>query len=276
LSFPFGANNGDTGGSLADNITFILTPPKGGPPFGSFDTPTTNSNVSGAIGVTGWALSEAGIASVDIYREPGPGQATPLVFIGTADIVTGSRPDVQALYPSYPGSNQAGWGLAVLTNELPSNTGATSVGNGTYNLHAIATGNDGQTTDLGARTIIVDNATAKLPFGTIDTPTQGGMVSGTIVNFGWALTPQPNIIPTDGSTITVFIDNLPVGHPTYNQPRSDIETLFPGYQNTDGAVGYFYIDTTTLANGVHTISWVAKDSAGNAQGLGSRYFTVEN
>jgi hypothetical protein len=102
------------------------------------------------------------------------------------------------------------------------------------------------------------------------------MVSGTIVNFGWALTPQPNIIPTDGSTITVFIDNLPVGHPTYNQPRSDIETLFPGYQNTDGAVGYFYIDTTTLANGVHTISWVAKDSAGNAQGLGSRYFTVEN
>ena len=163
----------------------------------------------------------------------------------------------------------------MLTNVLPSNSG-TEIGNGTYNLHAIAHGNDGQSTDMGTRTIVVNNATAVLPFGTIDTPTQGATVSGTIVNFGWALTPQPNIIPIDGSTITVFIDNLPVGHPTYNQPRSDIEMLFPGYQNTDGAVGYFYVETTTLTNGVHTIAWVVRDTAGNAQGLGSRYFTVQN
>jgi hypothetical protein len=102
-------------------------------------------------------------------------------------------------------------------------------------------------------------------------------VSGSAyVNFGWALTPQPNIIPIDGSTIWVFIDNLPVGHPVYNNYRSDIGTLFPNYQNSQGAVGYYYIDTTKLTNGLHTISWLATDSAGNKQGLGSRFFNVQN
>jgi uncharacterized repeat protein (TIGR01451 family) len=276
------------GGSLtasASDLTAIRT---GTPPFGYLETPITGSTGSGGVAVTGWALSEAGIAYVDIWRNPNHGEiASPngLVYIGTADIVTGSRPDVQNSYPNIPMSNQAGWGYAVLTNELPSNTGSTSNGNGTYTIHALAHGNDGQITDLPflsqpplipTTTLIVNNAAAVLPFGTIDTPTQGGTESGGFYNFGWALTPQPNSIPIDGSTINVFIDNMFVGHPTYNQPRLDIETLFPGYQNTNGAVGYFYIDTTTLANGVHTISWVVRDSAQNAQGIGSRYFTVQN
>ncbi len=72
------------------------------------------------------------------------------------------------------------------------------------------------------------------------------------------------------------MDGVSLGHPTYNQYRSDIATLFPGLANSNGAVGFFYIDTTTLANGMHTISWVANDSAGHTDGLGSRYFTVLN
>ncbi|HEX4595127.1 MAG TPA: hypothetical protein VH157_12670, partial [Bryobacteraceae bacterium] len=42
------------------------------------------------------------------------------------------------------------------------------------------------------------------------------------------------------------------------------------------AVGFFFIDTTTLANGVHTIAWSVSDSGGRADGIGSRYFTVLN
>jgi hypothetical protein len=80
----------------------------------------------------------------------------------------------------------------------------------------------------------------------------------------------------NGSTISVYIDNVAVGHPVYNNPRSDIEALFPGLNNTDGAVGYFYIDTTKYANGVHTISWIVTDNAGHASGIGSRFFTVQN
>jgi hypothetical protein len=96
------------------------------------------------------------------------------------------------------------------------------------------------------------------------------------VNFGWALTPQPKSIATNGSTIVVFIDNKPVGHPVYNNPRADIEALFPGYANTNGAVGYYKINTTQLTNGLHSISWGVTDSAGQKSGIGSRFFVVQN
>jgi hypothetical protein len=72
------------------------------------------------------------------------------------------------------------------------------------------------------------------------------------------------------------IDGVVVGHPTYGFDRADIAALFPGYANTNSAVGYFTIDTRTLSNGVHTIAWVVRDSLGRAQGIGSRYFTVQN
>jgi hypothetical protein len=41
-------------------------------------------------------------------------------------------------------------------------------------------------------------------------------------------------------------------------------------------VGFRVIDTTTLANGVHTIAWTAMDDQGAVEGIGSRYFTVSN
>jgi hypothetical protein len=84
------------------------------------------------------------------------------------------------------------------------------------------------------------------------------------------------MVPIDGSTLTVVIDGQVVGHPTYNQFRSDIATLFPGYMNSGGAVGFFHLNTTALANGVHTISWNAFDNQGRGEGLGSRYFNVLN
>jgi hypothetical protein len=84
------------------------------------------------------------------------------------------------------------------------------------------------------------------------------------------------MIPTDGSTILVWVDGVPLGHPVYNQYRSDIATLFPGYKNSNGAVGYYYLNTTSYANGVHTIAWSVTDDAGSTSGIGSRYFTVQN
>ena len=133
-----------------------------------------------------------------------------------------------------------------------------------------------QITPLGTKIVTVDNASSVDPFGTIDTPQQGATVSGTVVNFGWALAQQSFVIPTDGSTIDVVIDGQVAGHPVYNQFRSDIAALFPGSANSGGAVGYFMLDTRTLANAVHTIAWVIRDSAGHATAVGSRYFTVAN
>ncbi|MCP5050277.1 MAG: hypothetical protein GY940_24130, partial [bacterium] len=52
--------------------------------------------------------------------------------------------------------------------------------------------------------------------------------------------------------------------------------LFPNYNNSNGAIGYFYLDTTGYTNSVHTIQWTVKDDAGNFDGIGSRYFTINN
>ncbi len=238
-------------------------------PFGVFDTPADGSTGAGEVAVTGWALDDEGVASVEIYRSPkeGTGPSTDLIYIGNALFVNGARGDIAAAYPTLPNKDRAGWGYMLLTNY---------VGEGTFTLSAFAKDTEGQSTLLGTKKLTINNAASVKPFGTIDTPMQGETVSGTIVNFGWALTPQPNIIPTDGSTIDVYVDGVFRGHPVYNNFRSDVAALFPGLRNSNGAVGYFMLDTRTLSNGVHTIEWVARDSAGNAQGMGSRYFIVKN
>lgn len=237
------------------------------PPFGSFDSPVNGANVSSSIAVTGWALDDIRVDSVKINRLEN-GQA---MYIGDAVLVEGARPDVAGSYPGSPNYYKAGWGYMLLTNFLPGG------GNGTYTLQAVAIDSSGHQTPLGSKTITVDNANAVKPFGAIDTPVQGGVASGDrFVNWGWVLTPLPNSISTGGSTIDVWIDGVKVGHPVYNIYRSDIASLFPGYANSDGAVGYFIIDTTQYEDGVHTIQWTASDSGGNSDGIGSRYFIIRN
>ncbi|HUW11145.1 MAG TPA: choice-of-anchor D domain-containing protein, partial [Anaerolineae bacterium] len=188
-----------------------------------------------------------------------------------AVLVLGVRPDVEAAYPAYPNNDRAGWQYLLLTHFLPNG------GNGTYTLQAIATDVEGHSTVLGTKTIIADNANAVKPFGMLDTPVAGGTACGSShVVWGWALTPQPNAIPTDGSTINIYVDGVNLGHPVYNMYRADIAAFFPGYANSNGAVFYMYLDTTAYASGVHTIQATAVDSAGNADGIGSRYFTIQN
>jgi len=244
-------------------------------PSGTIDTPVNNATgIQGSIAITGWATDDIGLKEVTIYRDPVIGEAAYLqkvqVFVGRAVFVDGARPDVDAALAE-PFDYQAGWGYMLLTRMLPNQ------GNGTYKLHAYATDVEGRGVLLGTRTITCNNASSNKPFGAIDTPDQGGTVSGTTyINYGWALTPQPNSIKTDGSTILVYIDGVPVGRPSYNKYRADIATTFFGYANSGGAIGSYTFDTTTLANGVHTIGWVVTDSAGNAEGIGSRYFTVLN
>jgi hypothetical protein len=239
----------------------------GSPPFGDFATPLDGAAVRGSIPVTGWVLDDIGVESVKIYRYDG---GTP-VYIGDAVFVEGARPDVEKAYPNYPFNSTAGWGYMMLTNFLPGQ------GNGTVVIFAEAVDKEGNRVTLGTKTINCDNANAIKPFGAIDTPAQGGGASGdSFVNWGWVLTPKPNYIPTDGSSIDVYVDGVNIGHPVYNIYRADIAGLFPGYANSSGAVGYFYLDTTAYENGVHTIQWTAADSDGNNDGIGSRYFTIQN
>lgn len=240
-------------------------------PFGSFDTPIDGSTVLSSIPVTGWALDDTGIESVKLYRDPEINEGTGLIYIGDAVFVEGARPDIETAYPEYPNNHKAGWGYMMLTNFLPAG------GNGTFTFYAIAKDVSGNEVTLGSKTVTIDNANAVKPFGAIDTPAQGGSASGaSFINWGWVLTPQPASIPEDGSTIKVIVDGVILGNPTYNIYRSDIANLFPSYANSGGAIGYYFLDTTVYSDGVHTIQWLATDNNGNTDGIGSRYFTVQN
>jgi hypothetical protein len=83
------------------------------------------------------------------------------------------------------------------------------------------------------------------PFGAIDTPAQGGIVSGTFANFGWVLTPDSNtvadvgdiLMPINGSTITLYIDGVAKGQVKYNQCRGSVGNPVPPgvYCNDDVA-----------------------------------------
>ncbi|MCP4217192.1 MAG: hypothetical protein GY765_21285 [bacterium] len=234
-------------------------------PFGLFSTPEHGATVSSSIAVTGWVLDDVEVVSVKIYRE-GNGS---LAYVGDAMMVEGARADVESAYPDYPYNYNAGWGYMMLTNFLPG-------GNGVFVIHAIATDKEGNVADLGSKTITVDNANAVKPFGAIDNPGPGGTASGASYrNAGWVLTPPPATIPTDGSTIEVYVDGVNLGNPTYNIPREDIAGYFPGYNNSDGAAAFLDIDTTPYENGVHTIYWIAADGV-NADGIGSRFFNINN
>lgn len=263
FSSPFASNSPQT---LTVTAT-VYEPGQTAGPFGVFATPSDNAVVNGSVPVTGWALDDVGVESVKIYRE----QGQDLVYIGNAVFVAGARPDVETAYPGYPNNSKAGWGYMMLTNLLPDG------GNGVFTLHAIAEDLEGNRVTLGTKTVTCSNIDAVKPFGTIDAPAQGGTASGSgFANWGWVLTPQPNTIPTDGSTINVWVDGVNQGCPVYNIYKDDIAGLFPNYNNSNGAVGYLYLDTTPYENGVHTIQWTASDDAGNADGIGSRYFTIQN
>jgi len=226
--------------------------------------------------VTGWVLDDIETTKVEIWRDPVAGEGSSIVFIGTGIFVEGARPDIETVYPGYPLNYRAGWGYMLLSNFLPNK------GNGTYKLYAFANDKEGNKAQLGTKTITCSNATAVKPFGTIDTPVQGGDVSGNpFVNFGWVLTPMPKTVAKNGSTIDVYVDSAKVGNlatapNVYNQYRVDVATAFPGLNNSSGPVGAFFLDTTKYTNGVHTIYWVATDDQGAADGIGSRYFNIIN
>ena len=255
------------------NVILTVYPARGDdPPFGSFDSPVDGSIVRSSIPITGWALDDIGIDEVTIWRDTEDGSAE--IYIGEAVQVEGPRPDIEQAYPTYPMNYKGGWGYMLLTNMLPNS------GSGTFTLHAYAKDHSGKKVKLGSKTIICDNANAVKPFGAIDTPTQGGETpKGPYIIFrnqGWVLTPMPNKIPTNGATISVYIDGKYIGKCIYNIYREDIATLFPGYANSEGAMAIHDIDTDIYDTGLHTIQWVATDDAGNTDGIGSRYFTLQN
>lgn len=238
---------------------------------GDFDAPKDRETVSGSVPVSGWALDDVEVESVKIYREPLPGEGEGLFYIDDALFVEGERNDIVEKFPDIPMNYRAGWGYILLTNALPDR------GNGEFKLIVKARNTSGREKTLGEKTIRCDNANAVQPFGAIDTPKPGAVASGSHFRIqGWVLTPLPNKIPEDGSTIRVLVDGEDIGPAKYNIHRPDIAKFFPGFANSRGALARFDLDTTKFSNKVCTVAFVVTDNAGNSAGIGSRFFIIRN
>jgi probable HAF family extracellular repeat protein len=242
-------------------------------PIGTIDTPIEGvTGVTGSIPVTGWAIDDVEVRTVRIMRDSVAGEGPGQVFIGNAVFVEGARPDIARAYAGTPRSSRAGWGYLMLTNFLPNQ------GNGTFKLYAYADDADGHTSLLGTRTITCANNNSTKPFGAIDTPAQGEAISGVFANYGWVLAQGKTLAYPPFGTVSLVVDGAFGPSPGGWVSRSDLTTLFPksSYDGVDNALGVLNLDTTTLANGVHTIAWVVTANNGQTDGIGSRYFTVAN
>jgi len=246
-------------------------------PFGSFELPANGAVVSGSIPISGWVLDDTMVTSIKLYYSSVSGSAAKdtnnwHLIEDEVRCLWGARPDVANAYPDNYYCEYAGWGYMCLTYFLPNG------GIGPYMLHAVTTDIAGNSNTWSV-TVNGDNANRVKPFGAIDTPEQCGWAdvyaseNYMYRNWGWALTPWPNNIPADG--ISVFVDGVNLGNVTYDLYRPDIAGFFPGYANANAAGGYFDIDLSNYEDmSQHTLYWYAIDSAGNKDGIGSRYFYV--
>lgn len=246
------------------------------PPTGTVDAPLLDGTmVSGSIAVMGWAVDDVQVAAVRIYRDAVAGETPGRRFIGDATFVEDARPDVEGANPDAPFHYRLGWGYLLLTNFLPNG------GDGNFTLRAYATDAEGRETLLGSKSIVGVNSTTTRPFGAIDTPAQGEIITttGPYNNFGWVL--ARGIVhadPPNGGSVSVVIDGAVVGAPAGWSARGDLTALFPKalYDGVDRAVGLYTFTPSLLTTGVHTIAWVVFANNGLGDGIGSRYFTVAN
>jgi hypothetical protein len=273
-------------------------------PFGVVDTPSHGATgLVGAIAMTGWALDDIGVQRVEVWRNcvgmdfaagvctsPQRDGGMSHVYIGQAAFLPGARPDVEQAYATLPQARRGGWGFLLLTNglpHLPNNT--PQGGQGTFVLSAFAFDQEGQLSLLGAKEVTVANDAADVPFGNLDTPSQGAILPeasfpfnepAAYPVFGWAMTQSGKcIVTSDPTRYRVLVNGVPQSLvPGVNWfsglSRSDLAAAFPGRCNSNDALAAYYLDLRPLGNGLHTLAWEVTDSAGKVAGIGSRFFEV--
>jgi hypothetical protein len=113
--------------------------PKGKLPVGTVDLPQPDQVLKGNHSFYGWAVSEDGIKSVELYIDRD--------FLAHAKLGE-SRPDVNKAFPGYPSGDNAGWRLDIDANHLPT---------GTHQMVFQAQTGKGTVGNIGTRTVIIQH-----------------------------------------------------------------------------------------------------------------------
>lgn len=247
------AANGDRATASA---SFVVANPTSGTPLRmNIDQPAAqNATVAGVAAFTGWAVDDnAPVASVAISVD---GVQKGIAGYG------GNRPDVCAALPGRPGCPNVGWAFWLDTTLLT---------DGPHTLAVTGTSTTGDQLTLNAP-FTVSNWSPSNPIKiAIDSPnSQSSAISGSVVFGGWAVSDIAAI-----RSVSVAIDGVPVGSGNYGVNRADVCAVLPGRAGCPNVGWDLAFDTTSLANGPHTLSVTAL-STGGQYSTTSVAFNVSN
>ncbi|HEV7428419.1 MAG TPA: hypothetical protein VGQ46_18840 [Thermoanaerobaculia bacterium] len=223
---------------------------------GALDFPDPTVTQTGVILVKGWFLSPEAISRVAVYVDD--------QFIANSNTNL-PRIDIVEAYPNYPGIQHIapGFQIGMLASRFT---------NGPHTLAARVFYSDGTVTELGRRTIIVDNTLNQAPFGSVDIPDTVGIynASGSFPVSGWAL-------DTDGvAKVEVLIDNGVVQNAMYGDPRPDVANTIADWPDALYSAFIANVDTTRIQDGVHALDVRATDRNGLSKLIGRRTVQIFN
>lgn len=224
--------------------------------LGSLEYPDSSVTQSGVILVKGWFLDPSAITRVAAYVDD--------QFIANANTNL-PRIDIIEAYPTYPGIQHIapGFQIGMLASRFT---------NGAHTISVHVFRSDGTFTELGRRTIIVDNTLNQAPFGNVDIPDLSGTfnASGSFPVSGWAL-------DTDGvSKVEILIDNGVMQNAMYGDPRPDVGNTIADWPDALYSSFVANVDTTRIQDGVHTLDVRATDRLGLSRLIGRRVVQIFN
>lgn len=250
-------------------------------PFGFIDGLSEGENAAtGVVGVTGWALDMVGVERVDIFVDDTP--------VGLASYGQ-HRPIVGDLFPGFPDSDNAGFGIFIDTTRFL---------NGLHTIRAKVTSLDGTTTFLPPITVEFYNTTHLLhPFGDILFPQANAELRGNCdLNdsnrrltpvMGWALDAGVEVGDAGMGYVELLVDGSIVGNSKttcrfisggvgladcYGLRRLDVERAYPTLPDSPHAGFRFILDIGKLmangyAPGHHVLTIRAGDISGQVANI---------
>ncbi|HEX3577943.1 MAG TPA: hypothetical protein VHY33_05200 [Thermoanaerobaculia bacterium] len=223
---------------------------------GSLDFPDPTVTQTGVILVKGWFLTPEAISKVAVYVDD--------QFIANANTNL-PRIDIVEAYPNWPGIQHIapGFQIGMLASRFT---------NGPHTLVAKVFYSDGTITELGRRTITVDNTLNQAPFGSVDIPDTVGIynASGSFPVSGW-------VLDTDGiAKVEVLIDNGVMQNAMYGDPRPDVANTIADWPDALYSAFIANVDTTRVPDGVHALDVRATDNNGLSRLIGRRTVQILN
>jgi N-acetylmuramoyl-L-alanine amidase len=225
---------------------------------GALDYPELSPAIStGEVMVRGWALDPDQISHIDLYVDD--------VFLHQVNIGV-PRPDLAEILKGYPGSPDVahpGFTTGFLASRFS---------NGPHTVYVKVFTSNGKVSELGRRTITIDNTVNQSPFGFVDIPDGGGTydANNSFSVIGWAT-------DTDGiDRVDIRVDGATVQAAVYGDERPDVSNAFPDFPTAMFSGFVANVDTTLISDGVHILTVVALDRLGSSKMIGRRVIQVLN